>query len=260
MVVEDGAYHGEAVVPFTREGGEVYLAFSVELGITITSSVGQSQEMAGIRIAGAVLDVKQATVLRTQYRVENHLTTAQRVTIEHPIWVGAEVVEVRAPDARTAEYYRWTVACPARQATTFTVAERRFDWHSSQLLDISYERLQEFLRRTWLDQETTARIRTLLEERAAVARNEEEIGGMQAERAEIYMREEQLRGNMRALGTAGDEGELRRQVVGELAASEARLGAIHARIATLKEENERRRAAIDAELAGLHVSSPATDS
>src|SRR5581483_6908508 len=29
----DGAYHGEAMLPFTKTGAEVYLAYAVELGI-----------------------------------------------------------------------------------------------------------------------------------------------------------------------------------------------------------------------------------
>ena len=33
-IVEDGTYRGEAILEFTREGQEVYLAFAVELGIT----------------------------------------------------------------------------------------------------------------------------------------------------------------------------------------------------------------------------------
>jgi hypothetical protein len=258
-VVEDGAYHGEALVPFTRQGADVFLAFSVELGVTVTSSTRHRQETAGLRIAGALLEVKHATVATTIYRLENTLGAAQRVTVEHPIWAGADVVDTPAPESRTADHYRWTVTCPARRATTFTVAERRFDWQSSHVLDLTYERLREFLSRNWLDQATMARIRGLLDERAAIARNEQEIAILQAERAEIYAREEQLRQNIAALGTSGDEGALRRQAVAQLGASEERLGAVAARIAALGEENARRTAAIDAALEGLRVDSGAGD-
>jgi hypothetical protein len=253
-VLEDGVYHGEALVPFTREGGEVYLAFSVELGIKVTLSRSTSQETAGIRIASALLEMKQATVTRVTYRLENNLATAEPVTVEHPIWIGAELVETPNPEARTADVYRWTVNCPPRRATTFQVAERRYDWQASQLLDLSYANLHEFFRKHWLDAETLARIRTLLDERAAIARNIAEIGQLQAEQQELYGREEQLRKNMAALGTGGDEGSLRRQVVTQLQASEDRLNTLHARIAALKEENVRRQAAIDAELTRLRVS------
>ena len=241
-------------MPFTREGGEVYLAFSVELGIKATLSRNTSQETAGIRIASALLEMKQATVTRVTYRLENNLATAEPVTVEHPIWIGAELVETPNPEARTADVYRWTVNCPPRRATTFQVAERRYDWQASQLLDLSYANLHEFFRKHWLDAETLARIRTLLDERAAIARNIAEIGQLQAEQQELYGREEQLRKNMAALGTGGDEGSLRRQVVTQLQASEDRLNTLHARIAALKEENVRRQAAIDAELTRLRVS------
>ncbi len=252
-VLEDGAYHGEALVPFTREGGEVYLAFSVELGIKIDVARSMSQETAGIRIVGALLEMKQATVNRTTYRLESSLATAHAVTIEHPIWIGADLVDTPAPEARTSEVYRWTITCPPRRATTFTVAERRYDWQASQLLDVAYANLQEFFRRRWLDAETVGRIRALLDERAAIARNVDEIGRLEMERQEIYAREEQLRKNMAALGTAGDEGALRKQVVAQLQTSEDRLGALLERMAALNEENTRREEAIAAQLVAIAV-------
>jgi hypothetical protein len=252
-VIEDGNYRGEAMVPFTKEGGEVYLASAVELGVKVTVNRAAEQETAGIRIAGAMLEMKQATITRTTYRLENSLQSAHMVTIEHPLLVGTDLVRTPAPDARTAEYYRWTIPCRPRQATSFSVAERRFDWQVFELLDLAYARLQEFVRRSWLDAETLAQIDKLLAARSAIARNEKEIGRLEGERETIYRREEQLRQNMSALGSGGEEGELRKQVVAQLQTSEQRIGAIEARIETLRAENREHQATLDSELASISV-------
>ena len=143
---------------------------------------------------------------------------------------------------------------------TFAVAERRYDWQVSEVLDLSYARLQELLQASWLDAATLDRIRALLEQRSAIRRNEAEITRLQKERETIYRREEQLRANMAALGTAGEEGALRRQIVTQLQASEDRIAAVDARIAALQSENTQREAAIEAELAGLSVAETGTDS
>jgi hypothetical protein len=252
-VLEDGAYHGEAIVPFTKEGDEVYLASAVELGIKVNVTRDSRQETAGIRIEGSLLHLKQATINRTVFRVDNSLGRAEDVLIEHPITYGMELVDTPTPRSQTAEWYRWMVACDARTATTFTLEERRFDWQSTYLLDVAYRRLEEFLARRWLDSSTLQRIARLLDEREAIRRAETEANRLEEERGRIYAREEQLRQNMSALGAGGEEGTLRQQVVRELQASEERLGAIQSRQAVIADEVVRRQAAIETELAALRV-------
>jgi hypothetical protein len=187
------------------------------------------------------------------------LPSEQVVTVEHPIWQGAELIRTPAPATRTADMYRWNVPCPARIATTFDVVERRYDWEVSEVLDMPYARLEEFLRARWLDDGTLRRIRSLLEQQSAIARNEAEIARLHPERESVYRREEQLRANMAALGTGGEEGTLRRQIVMQLQASEERVGAIDARIDALQRENTQREAAIQAELESLSVPETGTD-
>ncbi len=256
-VHEDGAYRGEAMVPFVKDGDDVYLAFAVELGIRATTATDQAVETVGLSIADAYLSLRQATLLRLTYRVENTTATPREVTLEHPITPGAEIntAVTREPDARTAEFYRWTVACPGRATVTFLVEERLYNWQTYRLLDYSYDALQEYLSRKWLDAATMAQLARLFEERAAIARNGRELADLLTERDEVYKREEQLRRNMAALGASGDEGALRARTVTQLQASEDRLDAIDARNAALKEENVWRQHIIDDELAAVRVTS-----
>ena len=254
-VLDAGAYHGEAIVPFTKEGGEVYLAYAVELGIAVTVSSEAHQETAGLAIQGALLHLKSAVVTHTTYRLESSLREERRVTIEHAVTAGADLVasDTRAPDARTAEHYRWDAPCAAGRATSFVVAERRYTWRSENLTDTSYARLEAYLADRWLDAATLAGLKELFAEREAVSCNGEEIAALWAERDELYKRQESLRANMKALGPEGEEGALRVRAVRDLAASEDRLQAIAARLDALKEENRRRQEAIDGYLATLEV-------
>jgi hypothetical protein len=250
-ILEDGEYHGEALVPFTKTGGEVYLAFSVELGIKVTQTSDTRVETAGIRINGAIIVLKQATITTTTYRIENNLGTPQLITVEHPIWNGYDLVDTPAPDAQTSDFYRWVVPCSPRKATTFKIAQRYYNWERQQLLDQSYDTLRQFLKNRWLDQPTLDRIRSLMEERARIAKNNQEVGDLERERQQIYDRQEQLRKNMTTLSTTGDEAVLRKKVFDQLQATEDRLAAIDARIAALKDENKQRETTIDQELKKL---------
>ena len=252
-IVEDGAYHGEAMVPFTKETGEVYLAYGVELGIDVTTTNEHTEETAGFRIADALLWVKQSHVRRVTYRFQNNLADARTVVLEHTRDHNAELTATPDPTAATADTYRWSVACEARQATTFTVAERRFRWQSSALLDHAYNRLNELIAQGWLEGPTLEIVNRLLELQSAIARNTEEIEQLQEERDDIYAREEQLRNNMSALQSAGDEGNLRKRVVAQLEQAEHRLEQIDQRADALRVQNKQHQATIDAELAALKV-------
>jgi chromosome segregation ATPase len=133
------------------------------------------------------------------------------------------------------------------------VEERHYTWQTQRLLDQSYAALQEYLNERWLDSTTLAHIAPVLEARSRIDHNEREIAALMAERDELYKRQEHLRKNMAALGTAGDEGTLRARAVGQLRAGEDRLDAIDGRIAALKDENSRLQEEIGARLSALRA-------
>jgi ferritin-like metal-binding protein YciE len=83
--------------------------------------------------------------------------------------------------------------------------------------------------------------------------NRAEIERLTEERKELFAREEQIRHNLSALSTTGDEGALRKRAVAHLQESEDRLDAIQGQIAALQEEIARRQAAIEERLANLQV-------
>ena len=113
--------------------------------------------------------------------------------------------------------------------------------------------MSQFLKSRWLDNETLDRLRGLLDEKRAIAKNTNEINTLQNERNTIYQREEQLRKNMAALSTTGDEAVLRKQVFTQLQTAENRLADIDKRVAALNDDNQQRQARIDAELQKLKV-------
>ncbi|MGI8587352.1 MAG: hypothetical protein ACR2M0_06625 [Chloroflexia bacterium] len=252
-IVEDGDYRGEALVPFTKSGGDVYLAFAVELGIKVTETAQHTTQTAALRIEGAYFYIQQANLLTTTYTCESSLAGERVVTIERPVDPNATLVETPTPDEKSAEFYRWEVVCPPRGAAALTVAERTLYWRQEAVLNQSYDQLRLYLRDRLLDEDTLARIKRLLDERQAIADNDQERARLSSERQEIYARQEQVRQNMAALGTAGEEGALRRKLFTALSASEDRLAAIDARIAALAADSEARQALIDAELPALNM-------
>lgn len=250
-LVEGGEYRGEAVIPFTKAGGEVYLAFAVELGVRVTERSAQHTEMAGLSIREGYLLINEYQVQATTYRLENETDEDKQVTIEAPVVGQYELYGTPAPLVETATERRWRVDVQAHSAAEFVRRERRLTTRHEQVQDLTYRRLQRYLHDRWLDEATFDKLNALLDNLARIEQAREEQDALKQERGGIYEREAQLRENLGALKPAGQEGHLRARVLQQLEASEDRLDQIDRRTAELEEQIEQAEARTEAILAEL---------
>jgi hypothetical protein len=250
-IIEDGEYMGEAIVPFTSDGSEVYLAYAVELGVKVTEQVTSHTETVGLRIDRQYMYLNQSTVATTLYTIENNLDEGKVVTIEHRIRYNHDLYDTGKPDESNPEYYRWNVPCKPRHTTVFEVKERRLDWRSEAVLGQNYYNLSEYLKNKWLDNHTYNTLIELLREQEALSHYQREISEIESEREGLYRRQEQLRQNMAALATTGAEAEFRNKVFNQLRESEERITEIDNRVRQLKEAIKTGQKKIEQVLAGL---------
>jgi hypothetical protein len=251
-VVEDGDYRGEAIVPFTKAGGEVYLAFAVELGVKVTENAATSSAMASLHVQNAYLRIEEWYTERTTYTLANSTGQALTITIEKPKQPDYQPIDTLKPDAETADHRRWRVTCAPRAQTEFVVQERTLRSRWDQVLNQSYDQLRWYLDNKWLDKEMHGRLKALLDERAQIAANNEETARLQAERNEIYARQEQIRKNMQVMAKDNtEEVDLRKRLRVQLEQSEDRLAAIDKRLAELKADSAAREQRVQEELKRL---------
>ncbi|HEC22379.1 MAG TPA: hypothetical protein ENI95_05615 [Chloroflexi bacterium] len=265
-IVEDGEYRGEAVLPFSRVDGDVYLPYAVELGIQITEREQTRTEMAGLSIAAATsigrrrksagddegyLIIQEYHVRSVTYTLENRTAQDHTVTIEAPIRTGYELFDTVAPDEETATERRWRVYVSAHSTAEFAYHERQLTRRYEEIRNLDYTRLQRFLSERWLDQETFDRLAGLLDSLAFIQNARAEQERLRAERQEIYERQAQLRENLNALKPMGEEGILRNRMLQQMEATEDRLGAIDARLTELEEQVAEAKAHIEQTLIEL---------
>jgi tRNA A37 threonylcarbamoyladenosine modification protein TsaB len=86
---------------------------------------------------------------------------------------------------------------------------------------------------------------------AQIAADEQRLAALDADRQKVYKAQQQIQGNMGALGTAGKEGALRAQYVDQLQAGEEQLKGIGEQEAAVKAEIERLKQEVDAKLRAL---------
>ncbi len=250
-VIEGGEYVGEAVLAFTVEGAEVVVPYAVELGIKVREDSGSTREIRRLNIEGAYLHFEEWDVRWREYQLNNSTAQEKTILVEHPRTAHYDLVDTPEPKEKSDEHLRFDVKVPVRGESKLRVKERRLVRRREELQRQSYQTLQHYLRRGLLDQAAYNHVAELLRLWEKVGDIEKRMGEVDQQRQKIYKAQQQIQGNMGALGTAGKEGALRTRYVEELATSEDRLKKLEARESDLKAEIDRLKGEIQARLDAL---------
>ncbi len=238
-VIEDGAYVGEAILPFTAEGGEIVAPYAVELGAKLREEAGQGRETRGLRIDGAYLRVEEWEVRWRQVWLSNSTPKPLSVLVEHPRSQQYSLFETPEPKEQTDEFLRFDLAAPARGEASLRIQERKLLVRREELLKQSYAGLGHYLERGLIDRATHDFVAGLLRLWEQVGVNQRGVHEVAGERDKVYKTQQQIQANMGALGQTGKEGSLRTRYVDDLEASEAKLKELAKQEAGFKKEVER---------------------
>ena len=250
-VVELGDYAGEAVLPFTRPGGELIVPYAVELGVSVSEEHSVERQAAGLGVRGEYLLVEEWDVRRTSYRLASTLAAPAEITVEQALLPGYELHDTPPPTERSQGLARWRVACPPGAETTFTVRQRSRTSRREHVRGLSGPQLREYLRQRLLDDATFQALGGVLATYARIAQAQQRQQQLEAERQRIFQRQQQTQQSLTPLGREGDEGALRTRYVTLLGALEDQLGALAAEDERLRAEIARLEAAADKALNGL---------
>jgi hypothetical protein len=235
-VLEEGAYAGEAVLPFTRAGGELIVPYAVELGVRVEEQRRGERRTVGLHLRDEYAVFEEHDLVVTTYQLISGLDRPVEVTVEHARLSGYDPVAPRAPDEDTGALARWRVPCPPQARTEFAVTERRLLSRHERVRSLNGAQLQEFLRDKLLDEATARALAAVL----ALYRQADEAEGklrqLEREREGLYQQQRQIQGNLGPLGREGDEGALRQRYVASLGQIEDRLAAIAREDAALREQ------------------------
>ncbi|MFV9505913.1 MAG: hypothetical protein AB4911_15280 [Oscillochloridaceae bacterium umkhey_bin13] len=236
-VLDAGDYAGEAVLPFTRAGGELIIPFAVELGVTITETRGSSRTMVGLRLRNDYLVFEEYDLQTTTYSMSSGLDQTVEVTVEHARRNQYEVAEPRQPDEEGAGLARWRVNCAPQAVTTLKLVERRLVTRHEQVRSLTGAQLESYLKDRLLDATTVQALNEVLTLYRQADEAKTQIQALDKEREQIYAKQRQIQGNLEPLGREGDEGALRQRYV-------TTLGQLEDRLSTLAEDEQRMRATI----------------
>jgi hypothetical protein len=202
IVIDDGSYSGEAIVPFTPGGEELILAFAVELGMRVSSASMSREETLSVRIVDGSLFVGVVEYIETTYTAESQLAGACILTVEHPRAYNSEL-EI-APIEENVREARYKLNVPARGQAKLVVTEKRDRSHCQSVGGLDGFRLQQFLDRKLIDRAIFGRLQEILEMQARLRLTQQEIYDRDEERAKVRSRLEDARNNLAPLDAKQD--------------------------------------------------------
>jgi prefoldin subunit 5 len=237
-VLEDGAYAGEAVVPFTLAEGELIVPFAVELGLSIEEQQRGERQIAGIRVREDYLLIQEYDVRHTTYHLTSTLARSASVTIEHARRSNYELTDTPAPLEEGARFARWEVECAPNARTTFEVRERRLVSRQEQIRSLTGDRIHHYVRNKWLDGELAQQLADVILLYRQVQELQQQIKRIERERDNIYKQQKQIQGNLAPLSNEGGERALRARYVSTLNTLEDKLAELAAEQQRIQQQIE----------------------
>ena len=250
-VIEEGEYAGEAMLPFTASDGDIYLAYAVDLGVTVTEEPKSERRLESVRIQDGLLVVQEWDVQAMTYRVENRTQQALRIVLEHPVLGGFHPHDTPDPVEQTPEYYRYAIDVPAARTASFVARQRRLVARREEIRNQNLAQLAAWLQDKALDKDTYKGLAGILKLYEEIAAREQEIQRNAAARQQVLEQQKAIQGNLSSLRDTGEEGQLRTRYARTLAEQEDRLAGLDRADKALREAIEGLKGQIDQAIRNL---------
>ena len=250
-VLEQGDYAGEAVLPFTRAGGELIVPYAVELGINIQEEHSGERQTRGISVRDDYLLFQEWDVRHTRYRIHSTLPAAAELMLEQALLPSYALTETAAPTEQAQGLARWPVTCLPGVETTFMVHQRTETTRWERVRGVAPEQLRDFFKQRYLDDATYAALSGVLEIYGQIEAHSQRLQEIERARNAIYKQQQQIQGSLGPLGREGEEGALRSRYVTTLGELEDRLAALGSEEQRLGVENTRLEQEANSRLAAL---------
>ncbi len=240
LVLDDGTYVGEAILPYTTNGSVNHIAYSVDLGVEVKEEYNSGSELEQIEISNRYFRKIYMEWKETTYKVTNKKKDKVDLVIEHPkSSYEIDEEETVKPTDETDNYYRWKFKVKGKKTSDFTVRETTITHYTEYIRDSSTSTVEHYYKSKYISKANYDKIQEIMELQAKIHKLEEEADKLDEEREDIYEEQERLRENLESLGDTKKEDTLRAKYVDKMDSQEGRLEAIKKREKAIEKQVEK---------------------
>jgi len=229
VVLDEGTYVGEAILPYTTIDSENHVAYSVDLGVNVTEKQESESHMKAIHIKNKYFQKEYLEFLKTEYTIENKKTEAITLVVEHPKRE-YELTETPNPTEKTESFFRWALEVKPKTQTKFNVKEVKTVYYSENIRSLGVETLKSYLDSKYIQKTSYEKISEIIELQKKIYVLQQNVQKLENERNQIYNEQGRLRQNLGSLGSTPQEQNLRSKYISTMEGQEKRLEQIKAEI------------------------------
>jgi hypothetical protein len=228
-VVEDSTYKGEAIVPFTKAKGQLYLPFAVELNIKVREETTASTHFAGLHFQNHFVVEQWYNVTTYTYHIENLTGKPQFLTLEETNLINSttELFETPAPISQTLDDVRWQISLPEKGIVQWVIKTRMLRQQWVEVRKVTYDKLNDYLKNRFLDDAKVASLKEVIDTIALIKNLKDKKAKTEAERTTLFAQNEEWRKNLAVLQASTSDDSFRTRLLKQLEESDDRVTLIN---------------------------------
>jgi hypothetical protein len=249
-VYDGGTYAGDALIDFFPDNEKRLISYGDDLSVSGNMGASASRYITTVTVSGGVMTVSRRQSYEKVYAIRNASGEAKKIIIEHPVTSGAELVEPKNADERTANLYRFSRNLAARETLSFTVRE---EIPLSERVTLAQLRSDAFLSYA-SNQEIPANVREALNRAIELKRKADEADAaraqLESQKARLFSEQDRIRLNLEAAGNQSPQGQ---EYLRRLTALDSDIDTLNARIDSAATETDRARKEYEDYLAAIRI-------
>jgi hypothetical protein len=254
-VLENEVFAGEGLTDPIKPGERRLLSYATDLGLLVEAQTNsRPQHVTLARISKGILTQVSRLEESTLYTVRNQDAAPRALVVEHPSRMGWSLVKgAKEPEEKAPGTYRFRLEVPAKATASLPVEEMR-------TLDVTYSisalnagQISLFVKNKTITPEMAEALEKIMDQKAVVAKLEEEMENRQKDIDRIVEDQGRLRENMKALRGSAEEKTLLQRYTKQLDEQETQLESLRKTIRDTEAQRDQANDQLEKRIEALQI-------
>lgn len=240
-VLENEVFAGEGLTDPIKPGERRLLSYATDLGLLVEAQTnGRPQHVTLAKISKGILTQVSRMEERTLYTVRNQDAGARTLVVEHPARTGWSLAKgAKEPEEKAPGMYRFRLEVPAKATASLPVEEMRTLDVTYAISDLNADQIELFVKAKTITPEMAQALQKIMDQKAVVAKLEEEMENRQKDIDRIVEDQGRLRENMKALRGSAEEKALLQRYTKQLDEQETQLESLRQTIRATEAQRDK---------------------
>lgn len=224
------AYYGDALLPFTSHGHQVYLPYAIEKGMVVEHATQEKRVFARLAFSKGTMILNEYHLTEHTYTIENQSGREATLVLEVPNdkrdIPHLELFDTPPPNEITPDVWRWRVPLPSRGISQWRYNTRYLVKTEVSADSLPYERLMQYLDGRMLEGHVQALVRDLVQVNDGIKQQLARKESLLEQESRLYAQQSDWRETLAVLRDTPEEAAFRLRLLTQLEETNQRMNAL----------------------------------